>query len=298
MSTTISEYEYRGRRYVSLGTTAPGEPQTLHHVPDGRLLAAVLTDAGPEAVTALTEAADTLTVTAGDPELRPLPPLLPTTGPGTALVSGFLGTHKSKSAAIVAHGDQPPLPKWFFKGLGSWLRTPGQPLVVPAEPVWLIEEAEIVLVYVNDDEGTPHYAGYTFGNDLCDIGLHRIDPGYTPTGKLCDTAISPHLFLGEPPRAATGRVAIERDGATAWEGKFEIGSDSLYFTVEELTERLFSFPALRRPGLVNYVLTGADRSSFHDGFQLTDGDRMVIDVTSHGVALSNPVQYGGVAAAS
>ncbi|MEV6979399.1 fumarylacetoacetate (FAA) hydrolase [Kitasatospora sp. NPDC093806] len=293
----VSEYLYRGRRYVSHGITAPGEPLTLHHLPEGALQAAVLADAAPEAVTeALGAAAETLTVTAGDPELTALPPLLPAAG--TALVSGFLGTHKAKADAIVSHNGQPPVPKWFFKGLGSWLRTPGQDLVVPTEPVVIIEEAEIVLVFVNDDQGVPHYAGYTFGNDLCDIGLHRIDAGYTSSGKLCDTAIAPHLFLEQPPGAATGTVTIERDGKQAWQGTFDCGADALWFPVQTLVERLFSFPALSRPGLVNYVLTGADLSSFHDGFHLTDGDHIVIDVASHGVVLDNTLRFGTAAASA
>ncbi|WP_042385612.1 fumarylacetoacetate (FAA) hydrolase [Streptacidiphilus melanogenes] len=289
---TVSEYTYRGERYVSRGIAAHGEPQTLHRVAQSRLRAALRGEGGPEALAALLDAADTITVTAGDPELTALPPLLPTDG-GHSLVSGFLGTHKSKADAIVQHGDQPPLPKWYFKGLGSWLRTPGQPLVAPAEPVIVIEEAEVVLVFVNDENGEPHYAGYTFGNDFCDIGLHRIDPGYTPSGKLCDTAVSPHLFLGEPPRAATGQVTIERDGRPAWKGTFDCGADALWFRTSDLVDRLFSFPALRRPGLVNYVLTGADLSSFHDGFQIADGDHVVIDVASHGVVLSNTIRFGG-----
>ncbi|MFC1408684.1 fumarylacetoacetate (FAA) hydrolase [Streptacidiphilus sp. N1-12] len=295
MSTIVSEYEYRGRRYVSLGITAPGEPQSLHPVAEGRLLAALLSPDAPAAVAALTAETEPVTVTAGDPALQALPPLLPTTGP--SLVSGFLGTHKSKADAIVGHDGQPPLPKWFFKGLGSWLRLPGQPLVVPAEPVILVEEPEVVLVFVNDEAGAPRYLGYTFGNDLCDIGLHRIDPGYTPSGKLCDTGLATHLFLGEPPRSATGRTVIERDGQPVWEGKFDCGADALFFQVSDLVDRLFSFPALRRPGLVNYVLTGADRSSFHDGFRIADGDRIVIDVASHGAVLANTVRFGGGASA-
>ncbi|MFC8722801.1 fumarylacetoacetate (FAA) hydrolase [Kitasatospora sp. NPDC057198] len=290
----VSEYEYRGRRYVSFGIAAAGEPQTLHLLPEGGLRAALLAQDAPAALAAAAEGAPSLTVTAGDPELRPLPPLLPADS-GTALVSGFLGTHKSKEAAIVSYDGRPPVPKWFFKGLGSWLRTPGQPLVVPEEPIWLIEEAEMLLVYVNDQQGVPHYVGYSFGNDLCDIGLHRIDPGYTPSGKLCDTAVSPYLFLGEPPRAATGTVTIERGGVAAWEGKFDCGADALWFRVEDLAARAFSFPALRRPGLVNYLLTGADLSSFHDNFQLQDGDRLVIEVADHGAVLSNTGQYGGTA---
>ncbi|WP_395298437.1 aminotransferase class I/II-fold pyridoxal phosphate-dependent enzyme [Kitasatospora hibisci] len=265
---------------------SPRPPPRRRRRPARRLL----TDAGPQAVTALVDAAETLTVTAGDPDPA-LPPLLPTTAGGQALVSGFLGTHKAKSEAIVGYNDQPRA-QVVLQGPRLLARMPGQPLVVPAEPVVIIEEAEMALVYVNDDQGVPHYAGYTFGNDLCDIGLHRIDPGYTASGKLCDTAFSPHLFLGEP-RAATGRVTIERDGRPAWEGKFDCGADALWFRVDDLVDRAFSFPALRRPGLVNYVLTGADLSSFHDGFHLTDGDHIVIDIASHGVVLSNPLQFGG-----
>ncbi|MFD0427957.1 hypothetical protein ACFQ60_06330 [Streptomyces zhihengii] len=78
------------------------------------------------------------------------------------------------------------------------MRLPGETLNVPANPIALIEEPEVALVYVNDEDGNPHYAGYTFGNDLCDIGLHRKDPGYNPYCKLCDTA----LTLAVPRRAA------------------------------------------------------------------------------------------------
>lgn len=89
----------------------------------------------------------------------------------------------------------------------------------------------------------------------------------------------------------TGRVTIERDGATAWEGSFDCGDDALYFRIRDMAEHLFSFPAVRRPGLVNYVLLGADEASFHDGFRIADGDRIAIDVKSHGVAFDNTVRY-------
>ncbi|MET8173832.1 aminotransferase class I/II-fold pyridoxal phosphate-dependent enzyme [Streptomyces clavifer] len=211
---------------------------------------------------------------------------------GNALLSGFMGTHKKKWGGETApEGGEFTPPKWFFKGFGDWVRLPGEALNVPARPVALIEEPEVALVYVNDADGTPHYAGYTFGNDLCDIGLHRQDPGYNPYCKLCDTALTPWLFLGPPPRTVTGRVTIVRDGATVWEGTFDCGDDALYYRVQDMADHLFTFPAVRRPGLVNYVLLGADEASFHDGFRIADGDRVAIDVKSHGVAFENQVRY-------
>ncbi|MFF4712252.1 fumarylacetoacetate (FAA) hydrolase [Streptomyces eurythermus] len=289
----LTEVVYEGRRHVTFGLPEPGEPQTLYRVADGALAAAFLsTDGSADAVrAAVTEGAETVVVPAGDPGVRPRVPLLPEAS-GAALLSGFMGTHKKKwnGQSQPEDGEFTP-PKWFFKGFGDWARLPGEDLTVPARPVALIEEPEVALVYVNDADGTPHYAGYTFGNDLCDIGLHRKDPGYNPYCKLCDTALAPWLFLGAPPRSATGRVTIVRDGATAWEGSFDCGGDALYFRVRDMAEHLFSFPAVRRPGLVNYVLLGADEASFHDGFRIADGDRIAIDVKSHGIAFENTVRH-------
>ncbi len=289
----LFEAVYNGERHVGFGRAEPGTQQTLYRVADGQLAAAFVGTDGSEAAlkAAVAEGAETVTVTAGDPEVRLLPPLLPT-ATGNALLSGFLGTHKKKRGGETApEGAEFIPPKWFFKGFGDWVRLPGETLNVPASPVALIEEPEVTLVYVNDADGTPHYAGYTFGNDLCDIGLHRKDPGYTPYCKLCDTALTPWLFLGAPPSSVNGRVSIVRDGATAWEGSFDCGGDALYFRVQDMVNHLFSFPAVRRPGLVNYVLLGADEGSVHDGFRIADGDRIAIDVKSHGVAFENAVRY-------
>ncbi|WP_406359639.1 fumarylacetoacetate (FAA) hydrolase [Streptomyces sp. NBC_00715] len=289
----LFEALYKGARHVGFGRPEHGAQQTLYRVRDGGTAAAfIATDGSEDALrTALAEGAETVTVTAGDPEVQLLPPLLPA-ATGNALLSGFMGTHKKKWGGETApEGGEFTPPKWFFKGFGDWVRLPGEALNVPAHPVALIEEPEVALVYVNDAEGTPHYAGYTFGNDLCDIGLHRQDPGYNPYCKLCDTALTPWLFLGPPPRTVTGRVTIVRDGATAWEGSFDCGDDALYYRVQDMADHLFTFPAVRRPGLVNYVLLGADEASFHDGFRIADGDRIAIDVKSHGVTFENQVRY-------
>ncbi|WP_371480496.1 fumarylacetoacetate (FAA) hydrolase [Kitasatospora sp. NBC_00315] len=294
----IFECEYNGRRYAGLGVPVPGERHTLYEVAEGRLREAVIAGGGPAAVAAaVTEGAGTVSVTLGDPGLRFLPPLLPT-GSNNALVNGFMGTHRSKFDRAPEPDEEFTPPNYYLKGFGSWLRMPGEPLVTPADPVWLLEEPEIGLVYVNDEDGTPHYAGYTFGNDLNDIGLHLKNKwAWTPYAKLCETSVTPWLFLEEPPQTVTGRMTIEREGATAWGGDFSCGLDSLYHRVEDMTQYLFSYPLLRRPGLVNYLLLGADKASYHDGFRIEDGDRLVIDVTSHGVELANVVQYGQAVAA-
>ncbi|NUT98790.1 MAG: fumarylacetoacetate (FAA) hydrolase [Saccharothrix sp.] len=282
----LFETEYQGERFVGFERPAPGTPLRLHRVAEGGL-AATLAEVGSPAALPAAVAATTESITVTDAELRYLPPL----ASANSLVSGFMQTHRSKMDGPRPDGPVDP-PKWFFKGFGSWLKLPGEPLVVPAEPVALIEEPEIVLVYANDEHGTPHYAGYTFGNDLCDIGLHRRNPAYNPYCKLCDTSIAPWLFLDAPPATVNGRVRIERDGETAWEGAFGCGLDDLYYTAGDMAEHLLStYPAVRRPGLVNYVLLGADSASFHAGFRIADGDVVDIDFSSHGVRLDNPVEF-------
>jgi hypothetical protein len=293
VSTTILfECEYQGERYAGFGQPVPGEQLTLYPVSEGQLQAEFLAADGPDAVVAaITAQSGAVTVTAGDPGLAYLPPLLPTST-NNALLSGFMKTHKSKFDTEPSDDEEFVAPNWFFKGFGSWLKMPEETLVVPASAVALIEEPEVALVYVNDDNGDPHYVGYTFANDLCDIGLHRQNPGWNPYCKLSDTSITPWLFLGEPPASVTGRVTIERDGVSAWEGNFDCGEDALYFKVTDMTDHLFTYPAVRRPAMVNYILLGADEASFHDGYRIADGDRITIDVKSHGVVLANTVQYG------
>ncbi|MFI6154732.1 fumarylacetoacetate (FAA) hydrolase [Kitasatospora sp. NPDC051170] len=302
----LTEVAYQGGRYVTFDRPEPGSTQTLYRIAEGALAAAfTTTDGSAEAVRAAvtrgadgTEGAETVVLPAGDPDVRPLVPLLPGAS-GSALLSGFMGTHRKKWGGESApEGGEFVPPRWFFKGFGDWAKLPGEPLTVPAAPVALIEEPEIALVFVNDADGYPHYAGYTFGNDLCDIGLHRKDPGYNPYCKLCDTALTPTLFLGPPPRVFTGRTTITRGGATAWEGAFEAGGDALYYRIDDMADHFFTFPAVRRPGLVNYVLLGADEASFHDGFRIEDGDTIAIDVKSHGVSFENTVRYVSPAAFS
>ncbi|MUL41074.1 fumarylacetoacetate (FAA) hydrolase [Streptomonospora sp. PA3] len=287
----LCEFEYAGERYAGFHRPAPGEPYTLYRVAEGQVRDAFIGAGDPgAAVAAITGAAEPV-VAMPDGDLRPLPPLLPAEG-GNALLSGFMRTHRSKFDDQPGDNEEFVPPNWFFKGFGSWLRMPDEPLRVPPNPVALIEEPEVALVYANDGEGTPHYIGYTFGNDLCDIGLHLQNPGWNPYCKLCDTSIAPWLFLGAPPRSATGRVTIERGRETAWEGEFDCGADALYFPIEDMMNNLFFYPALRRPFLVNYVLLGADRASFHDGFRIADGDRVAIHFTDHDVVVSNTVEFG------
>ncbi|MDH6112519.1 hypothetical protein P3T36_001402 [Kitasatospora sp. MAP12-15] len=293
------ECDFDNERYLGFERPVDGEPVRVHRV--GAAGAAVwLTAASgdPDEFRRTVEAAcPPVLIPAADRDgLRMRPPLLPAS-PSDATLSGFMQTHNVKvtapTSSPAAADAEPARPNWFFKGLGHSLRVTGQALTVPGSAVAICEEAEVVLVYLTDQEGTPRYLGYTFGNDLTDIGRFKRNNGHLSYAKLCECSVAPWLFLGPPPRSVTGTVAIERAGETAWKGDFRTGLDALHYELADMMENLFSFPVLSEPGRVHYVFIGADRSSFHDGFRIEHGDRIGIDVSSHDVRLSDAVHWAG-----
>lgn len=285
--TVLFECTYDGERYVGFGVPANDGPLRLYPLHDEDLRT-LLGDNGVQGIAAaLTENRAEVVVAAEERhQVRMRPPLLPE-HLGDAVVSGFMMTHNVKVDA-----DTQEQPNWFFKGLGEVLKVPGEPLSVPEDAVAVCEEAEVVLVYVGDEQGVPRYTGYAFGNDLTDIGRFKRHAGHLSYAKLCDAGISPALHLGPPPRSVTGDVTIERGGAPAWKGAFTTGADALHYDLDTMMSRLLAYASLHHPGRVHYVFIGADRSSFHDGFEMADGDHVVVDFASHGVTLANPLVWG------
>ncbi|MFF8842758.1 FAH family protein [Streptomyces sp. NPDC015127] len=280
----LFECAYDGERYVGLGVPQDGTALRLYPL-HGARLATLIGQSGGDAA-AITAGRIPVDVPAGERHrVRLLPPLMPD-HVGDALVSGFMMTHNVKADATMQ--DQP---NWFVKGLGNSLRVPGEPLSVPGDAVAVCEEAEIVLVYVGDQEGRPRYMGYSFGNDVTDIGRFKQHAGHLSYAKLCEAALSPALHLGPPPRKVTGEVTIERDGAVSWKGTFTTGTDALHYELDAMMSRLFAYEVLHWPGRVHYVYIGADRSSFHGGHTMADGDRVSLDFTSHGVTLTNTLAW-------
>ncbi|MFJ6721717.1 FAH family protein [Streptomyces sp. NPDC091259] len=289
--TVLFECTFDNARHIGLGVPSDDAPLRLNRLREDDCPAALFTRTRDEddraaALTALLAERPVVEVPAdARHQVRMRPPLLPD-HVGDALVSGFMMTHNVK--IDVSAQDQP---NWFVKGLGDALKVPGEPLSVPADAVAVCEEAEVVLVYVGDEDGAPRYAGYTFGNDLTDIGRFKQHAGHLSYAKLCDAGIAPWMHLGAPPRTAAGEVVIERNGATAWKGAFTTGTDAIHYDVAAIMDRLFAHRALHRPGRVHYVYIGADRSSFHGGFRAADGDRVTIDVSSHGVRMSHSLAW-------
>lgn len=294
--TMFFECDFDGERYLGFERPADGADVLVHRTGTaGAAAHLAAADGDPAEFRRTVEAAcpPVLIPAARREDLRMRPPLLPA-NPSDATLSGFMQTHNVKVTeplAPTADDAEPARPNWFFKGLGHSLRVSGQALTVPGSAVAICEEAEVVLVYLTGQDGAPRYLGYTFGNDLTDIGRFKQNNGHLSYAKLCECSVAPWLFLDPPPRSVTGTVTIEREGATAWRGDFRTGLDALHYELADMMENLFSFPVLSEPGRVHYVFIGADRSSFHDGFRIEHGDRIGIDVSSHDVRLSDAVHW-------
>lgn len=287
------ECTLKGERFVGLDWPISGSKLRLFHMCKTgvrEILAAIDFDVSRFKAAVIDKGRKHIVDRDEEVELFFLPPLFPEEST-QALVSGFGVSHKVKMPPTKAQkkGSEDAYPSWFFKGLGGSLKANGQPLTVPNGAVAICEEAEIVLVYVVDGEGLPRYAGFTFGNDLTDLGQVKRNPSHLSYAKLCDCAVAPQLFLGAPPSVAQGAVTIERDDAAVWNGRFTTGTEALFYPLDTMMRQLWSHGALRVPGLVHYVFIGADKNSFDFGFRTLDGDRISIDVISHGIRLSNRI---------
>ncbi|WBF46975.1 hypothetical protein [Serratia rubidaea] len=291
MTIKFMEGRFLGERYVTFKESGAGVATNLYKISLEKLCEAIGNTAdGAIAKDYLLQNVPSVKISEQEmQDFQPLPPLLPEAA-DNIVVSGFMQTHNIKiESTRDAYGEM-ALPNWFIKGLGSSVKLSGQPLFASERAVALCEEAEVVLVYRSDTDGRPQYCGYTFGNDLTDIGRFKRNQGHLSYAKLCDAAISGWFHIAEPPERVSGEVSIERDGTLAWSGSFKTGLNALGYRLSDMVEHLFSYPTLNCPGRIHYVFIGADRSSFHAGFSMEDGDQITLNFVSHDVVVSNKVQ--------
>ncbi|MEM9988405.1 MAG: GguC protein, partial [Pseudomonadota bacterium] len=90
-------------------------------------------------------------------------------------------------------------PEWFYKGTGHCLLPHGAPILTPNYSLTAGEEPEVGGVYLIDDKGDPHRAGYVLGNDFSDHQLEGQNYLFVAVSKLRPCPLAPALFLGELP---------------------------------------------------------------------------------------------------
>ncbi|WP_284945606.1 AraD1 family protein [Acidisoma cladoniae] len=186
-----------------------------------------------------------------------------------------------------APGEIGVQPEWFFKGLGTCVVPPEHPLPMPGFALAGGEEAEIVGLYLIDEDGNPRRLGFAMGNEFSDQVTEAINYLYLAHSKLRACSIGPELLLGALPADIHGTVRVLRGDALVWEGEFLSGEDNMSHSIQNLEHYHFRYPSFRRPGDLHAYFFGAPVLSCAHGIKTQDGDRFEIDVPVFGRPLRN-----------
>jgi hypothetical protein len=181
-------------------------------------------------------------------------------------------------------------PEWFYKGNGSILRGPLEPLTVPPYAEDGGEEAEIAGVYVIGDDGAPYRIGMTQGNEFSDHNFEKRNYLNLAGSKLRTCSVGPELVVGADFRSVEGETHALRGRETLWSKSIATGEENMCHSLANLEHHHFKFEGHRQPGEVHVHFFGAHSLSFGDGVVLHDGDWMEVSFRDFGRALRNPVR--------
>ena len=193
------------------------------------------------------------------------------------------GKPKSRSEAGVQ-------PEWFYKGDGSWLVGPGQPLPKPSFALDAGEEPELVGLYYIDEKGRPVRIGFALGNEYSDHVTERQNYLYLAHSKLRHSAIGPEIVIGEIPASIEGISRILRKGEAIWEKPFLTGEANMSHSLANLEYHHFKYDGFRRPGDLHIHYFGTATLSIADGVKTEHGDVFEIAAKPFGAPLRNPLK--------
>jgi len=183
-------------------------------------------------------------------------------------------------------------PEWAYKGDGSWLVAPEQPIDLPGYADDGGEEGEVVGLYVIGDKGEVLRVGFAVGNEYSDHVMERKNYLYLAHSKLRQSSYGPEVLIGALPNEVKGSVRIVRAGKEAWRGELLSGESNMCHSVANLEQHHFKYPGFRRPGDVHIYYYGASALSTASGFQTQPGDVFEVEAPVFGRALRNPLVQG------
>jgi len=189
-----------------------------------------------------------------------------------------------------ADGEIGIAPEWFYKGNGSMLRAPFEPLTIPAYAEDGGEEAEVAGIYIVGEDGAPYRIGMAAGNEFSDHKFEKRNYLNLAGSKLRTCSLGPELVVGVEFQAISGEARIERAAETIWRKALATGEENMCHSLANLEHHHFKFEGHRQPGEVHVHFFGAHSLSFGDGIVLQDGDWMQVQYEGFGRALRNPVR--------
>jgi hypothetical protein len=249
----------------------------------------------------------------GQSEWRLLPPVHHPSEPARCLVSGTGLTHlgsarnrqamHSESEAApndsmkmfqwgVAGGKPAPgkigvAPEWFYKGNGTILRGPNEPLDVPGYAEDGGEEGEVAGVYLIGRDGTPRRIGMAVGNEFSDHKFEKKNYLNLAGSKMRTCSLGPEIVIDPHFESVPGTVKILRAGQVLWSQDILTGEREMCHSLANLEHHHFKFEAHRQTGDLHVHYFGACSLSFGAGVQLAAGDVMEISFVGFGRPLRN-----------
>ena len=181
-------------------------------------------------------------------------------------------------------------PEWFYKGAGTILRAPNEPLDVPPYAEDGGEEAEVAGVYFIAPGGQPYRIGMTAGNEFSDHKFERKNYLNLAGSKLRTCSLGPELVIDPEFKSVSGQVRIERAGEILWSQEILTGETEMCHSLANLEHHHFKFEPHRRPGDLHVHYFGACSLSFGAGVLLQNGDEMSVEFNGFGRALRNPLR--------
>ncbi|GHA14511.1 hypothetical protein GCM10007989_06510 [Devosia pacifica] len=188
-----------------------------------------------------------------------------------------------------AEGETGVQPEWFYKGNGSIVAHPGQPIPSPAFAKDAGEEPEIAGIYIIGPDRQPRRLGFALANEFSDHVTERMNYLYLAHSKLRACSFGPEIRLGELPAHIEGRSRILRDGEAIWEKPFLSGEDNMSHTIANLEYHHFKYGLFCNPGDVHVHMFGTATLSFADGISTEAGDVFEIGESQFGLPLRNPI---------
>jgi hypothetical protein len=190
-------------------------------------------------------------------------------------------------------GDTGVQPEWFYKGDGSQLVAPNQPIASPAFALDAGEEPEIAGIYLIDADGTPVRLGFALANEFSDHVTERGNYLWLAHSKLRQAALGPELRVGALPDDVRGSSRIVRDGETIWEKPFLSGEANMSHSIANLEYHHFKYDLFRRPGDVHVHFFGTATLSFSEGVRTAPGDVFEIEAAPFHLPVRNPIAIVG-----
>ena len=192
-----------------------------------------------------------------------------------------------------ADGEVGCQPEWFYKGDGSQIVGPGEPLAMPDFAADGGEEPELAGVYLIGRDGVPHRLGICLANEFSDHVTERHNYLWLAHSKLRQAALGPELLVGPPPGHVEGMSRIRRAGAVVWEQPFLSGETNMSHSLANLEWHQFKYAQFRRPGDVHVHFFGTATLSFSDGFRTEPGDEFEIEASAFRLPLRNRLVRSG-----